>query len=113
TLMNAQVKMEMFQEKGMMYGDLEIMGGSFPISGTSFQFSGAMDPHSNGFMLQIHGESPLYTLTLYMPSLSGMPMGGMQGQRMQIQGQMLYVDDQGRKDTGTFAMSRTGHIFHN
>jgi hypothetical protein len=112
TLMNAQVKMEMFQEKGMMYGDLEIMGGSFPIAGTSFQFSGAMDPSSNGFMLQIHGESPLYSLTLYMPSLSGMPMGGMQGQGMQIQGQMLYIDDQGRKDAGTFAMTRTGHIFH-
>jgi hypothetical protein len=48
-----------------------------------------------------------------MPSLSGMPMGGMQGQGMQIQGQMLYIDDQGRKDTGTFTMTRTGNIFHN
>lgn len=113
TLINAQVKMEMFQEKGMMYGALEIMSGSFPISGTSFQFSGEMHPSNNGFMLQVHGESPLYSLTLYMPSLSGMPMGGMQGQGMQIQGQMLYVDDKNRKDTGTFTMTRTGGIFHN
>jgi hypothetical protein len=111
TLINAQVRMEMFQEKGMMYGSLEMMGGTFPISGTSFQFSGGMDPSSNGFMLQVHGESPLYSLTLYMPSFSGMPMGGMQGQGMQIQGQMLYIDDQGRKDAGTFTMTRTGHIF--
>jgi hypothetical protein len=113
TLINAHVKMEMFQEKGMIYGDLEMMGGTFPIPGTSFQFSGEMHVSSNGFMLQVHGESPLYSLTLYMPSFSGMPMGGMQGQGMQIQGQMLYVDDQGRKDTGTFTMTRTGHIFHN
>ena len=112
TLINAQVKMEMFQEKGIMYGALGIMSGTFPISGTSFQFSGEMHPSSNGFLLQVHGESPLYNLTLYMPSLSGMPMGGMQGQGMQIQGQMLYVDDQGRKDTGTFTMTRTGNIFH-
>jgi len=112
TLINAQVKMEMFQEKGVMYGSLKIMSGTFPISGTSFQFSGEMHPSSNGFLLQVHGESPLYNLTLYMPSLSGMPMGGMQGQGMQIQGQMLYVDDQGRKDTGTFTMTRTGNVFH-
>jgi hypothetical protein len=112
SLINAQVKMEMFQEKGMIYGALEIMGGTFPISGTSFQFSGEMHPSSNGFMFQVQGESPLYSLTLYIPSLSRMPMGGMQGQGMQIQGQMLYIDEQGRKDAGTFTMTRTGHIFH-
>jgi hypothetical protein len=59
TLINAQVKMEMFQEKGMMYGSLQIMSGTFPISGTSFQFSGEMHLSNNGFMLQVHGESPL------------------------------------------------------
>jgi hypothetical protein len=112
TLINAQVKMEMFQERGMMYGSLEIVSGTFPMPGTSFQFSGEMHLSSNGFMLQVHGESPLYSLTLYMPSFSGMPMGGMQGQGMQIQGQMLYIDEQGRKDAGTFTMTRTGHIFH-
>jgi hypothetical protein len=112
TLINTQVNMEMFQERGMMYGSLEIVSGTFPMPGTSFEFSGEMHSSNNGFMLQVHGESPLYSLTLYLPSLSGMPMGGMQGQGMQIQGQMLYVDDQGRKDAGTFTMTRTGHIFH-
>jgi hypothetical protein len=113
TLINAQVTMSLFQEKGMMYGSLKFTGGTFPIPGTTMTFSGEMDPTTNGFMLQAHGTSPLFNLSLYMPSFSGMPMGGMHGQRMQMQGKMLYLDEQNRKDVGTFTMTRTGHVFQN
>ena len=113
TLFNAQVKMTMFQEKGMIYGTMEFTGGTFPVTGTTLTFSGEMDPTTNGFMLQAHGTSPLFNLTLYTPSFSGMPMGGMQGQGPQMQGKMLYVDEQNRKDVGTFTMTRMGHVFQN
>ncbi len=112
-LFNAQVKMTMFQEMGMIYGTMEFSGGTFPATGTTMTFSGAMDPTTNGFMLQAHGTSPLFNLTLYMPSFSGMPMGGKQGQGPQMQGKMLYLDEQNRKDVGTFTMTRMGHVFQN
>jgi hypothetical protein len=110
---DANVTMTLFQEKGMMYGSLTLTGGTFPIPGTTMTFSGEMDPTTNGFMLLAHGTSPLFNLSLYMPSFSGMPMGGMQGQGMQMQGKMLYLDEQNRKDVGTFTMTRMGHVYQN
>jgi hypothetical protein len=113
TLFNAQVKMAMFQEKSMIYGTMEFTGGTSPFTGTAMTFSGEMDPATNGFMLQAHSTSPLFNLTLYMPSFSGMPMGGMQGPVPQMQGKLLYVDEQNRKDVGTFTMTRMGNVFQN
>ncbi|MFN8006824.1 MAG: hypothetical protein U0V70_07345 [Terriglobia bacterium] len=112
TLINAQVKMTIFQEKGMMYGSMEVTGGTFPVTGP-MTFSGEMDPTTNGFMLQANGTSPLFNLTMYMPSFSGMPMQGMPTQGGQMQGKFVYVDEQNRKDVGTWTMTRMGHIFSN
>ena len=105
SLINAQVKMQLFQERDMIYGTLDILSGSFPTVARSFSISGEVS--SNHYLLQVQdafdsdSANTFFSYRLHIPPITGIRM----------EGDTLYFDEQNRKDIGSVSLSRTGSIY--
>ncbi len=105
TSINAQVSVTLFQEGGGFFGSMQINSGDFPIAGGGLSISGSSvnDPNYQYlFESTRHLDSTvgLFSLFLYAPPLTGDTMSG----------KLLYVDETGAHETGTFSLQRVDHI---
>jgi hypothetical protein len=104
SLINAQARIDLFQERDMLYGRLEILSGTFPTTSRNFLVVG--DVVDNSYVIQFQnifdGDSN-HSLISYR--LFGLLSGG------RIQGDAIYFDELNRSSVGTFNLGRTGDIY--
>ncbi|MEW5979051.1 MAG: hypothetical protein AB1898_24925 [Acidobacteriota bacterium] len=100
---NAQVLIEMFQERDMIYGFFTITGGAFPTTDSTFVLSGQIINNRYLFDLQDAFDTDLtfISLRLFGETLTGSRMDG----------DFIYFDEKDRRDVGRFSISRTGPIY--
>ena len=104
TLINAQARIDLFQERDMLYGNLEILSGTFPTTSRDFLVVG--DVVDNSYVIQIQNifdSDPNRSLISYR--LFGLLSGG------RLQGDTIYFDERNRSSVGTFNLGRTGDIY--
>jgi hypothetical protein len=105
SLINAQARIDLFQERDMLYGRLEILSGTFPTTSKNFLVVG--DVVDNSYVIQFQnifdGDSN-HSLISYR--LFGLLSGG------RIQGDAIYFDELNRSSVGTFNLGRTGDIYN-
>jgi hypothetical protein len=105
SLINAQARIDLFQERDMLYGRLEILSGTFPTTSRAFLVVG--DVVDNSYVIQFQnifdGDSN-HSLISYR--LFGLLSGG------RIQGDAIYFDELNRSSVGTFNLGRTGDIYN-
>lgn len=105
TLINAQARIDLFQERDMLYGRLEILSGTFPTTRRNFLVVG--DIIDNSYVIQIQNifdSDPSLSLLSYR--LFGELVGG------RLQGDAIYFDERNRSSVGTFNLGRTGDIYN-
>jgi len=104
SLINTQARMDLFQERDMLYGRLEILSGTFPTTRRDFLVVG--DVINNGYVIQIQNifDSDS-SLSLLSYRLFGELVGG------RLQGDTIYFDERNRSSVGTFNLGRTGDIY--
>jgi len=104
SLINAQARIDLFQERDMLYGRLEILSGTFPTTRRDFLVVG--DIIDNGYVIQIQNifDSDS-SLSLLSYRLFGELVGG------RLQGDTIYFDERNRSSVGTFNLGRTGDIY--
>lgn len=104
SLINAQARIDLFQERDMLYGRLEILSGTFPTTSRNFLVVG--DIVDNSYVIQIQnifdGDS---NRSLISYRLFGLLSGG------RLQGDAIYFDEGNRSSVGTFNLGRTGDIY--
>jgi hypothetical protein len=104
-LINAQARIDLFQERDMLYGRLEILSGTFPTTSRDFLVVG--DVVDNSYVIQFQnifdGDS---NRSLISYRLFGLLSGG------RIQGDAIYFDERNRSSVGTFDLGRTGDIYN-
>jgi hypothetical protein len=104
SLINAQARIDLFQERDMLYGRLQILSGTFPTTSRDFLVVG--DVVDNSYVIQFQnifdGDSN-HSLISYR--LFGLLSGG------RIQGDAIYFDELNRSSVGTFNLGRTGDIY--
>jgi hypothetical protein len=104
SLINAQARIDLFQERDMLYGRLEILSGTFPTTSRNFLVVG--DVVDNSYVIQFQnifdGDS---NRSLISYRLFGLLSGG------RIQGDAIYFDELNRSSVGTFNLGRTGDIY--
>ncbi len=107
TLINAQVRLTLFQEETSLFGELEITGGDFPAAATFFSISGFIsnDGTSDSYSIQVD-DGVDSTVQTFSFSLDAPPITG-----TKMEGTFNYADEIDQTDTGTFSLSRTGEIF--
>jgi hypothetical protein len=105
SLINAQARIDLFQERDMLYGRLEILSGTFPTTSRNFLVVG--DVVDNSYVIQVQnifdGDSN-HSLISYR--LFGLLSAG------RIQGDAIYFDELNRSSVGTFNLGRTGDIYN-
>ena len=104
SLINAQARIDLFQERDMLYGKLEILSGTFPTTRRDFLVVG--DIINNSYVIQIQNifdSDPSLSLLSYR--LFGELVGG------RLQGDAIYFDERNRSAVGTFNLGRTGDIY--
>jgi len=105
SLINAQARIDLFQERNMLYGRLEILSGTFPTTSRDFLVVG--DVIDNSYVIQFQnifdGDS---NRSLISYRLFGLLSGG------RIQGDAIYFDERNRSSVGTFDLGRTGDIYN-
>ena len=106
SLINAQARIDLFQERDMLYGSLTILSGStFPTTSRDFLVVG--DIVDNSYVIQIQnifdGDSN-HSLISYR--LFGLLSGG------RLQGDAIYFDELNRSSVGTFNLGRMGDIYN-
>jgi hypothetical protein len=104
TLINAQARIDLFQERDMLYGRLEILSGTFPTTRRNFLVVG--DIIDNSYVIQIQNifdSDPSLSLLSYR--LFGELVGG------RLQGDTIYFDERNRSSVGRFDLGRTGDIY--
>ncbi len=103
-LINAQVRMDLFHERDMLYGTFDILSGTWPANRRGFLISG--DVNDNIYVLQIQDILDTDTnSTLLSYRLFGNLSGG------RLQGDAIYFDERNRSSVGTFSLARTGSIY--
>lgn len=104
TLINAQVRIDLFQERDMLYGTFDILSGVFPTTDRSFLISGEII--NNNYVLQIQdivdGDAAQTLFTYRF-------LGALTGNR--LRGDSIYFDERNRSSVGTFDWGRTGSIY--
>jgi hypothetical protein len=105
TVINAQVKIDLFQERDMLYGTFDIQsGGTFPTTDRAFLITGEVI--DNNYVLQLQdivdgdANQSLFSYRL---------LGAISGTR--LRGDTIYFDEQNRSAVGTFDLGRTGSIY--
>jgi len=104
TLINAQARIDLFQERDMLYGNLEILSGTFPTTSRDFLVIG--DVVDNSYVIQIQNifdSDPNRSLISYR--LFGLLSGS------RLQGDTIYFDERNRSSVGTFNLGWTGDIY--
>lgn len=109
TIMNAQVRVILFQERDMLYGTLDILSGSFPTIDRGFLIRGEVV--SGSFFLEIQDrfdacfeeDDPCTFIgyRLFAPSISGDNMNG----------DTIYFDEADRFDKGSFTLTRVSAVY--
>ena len=108
-IMNAQVRVTLYQERDMLYGLLEILSGTFPTVNRHFLVRGAV---TNGtyelevrdFFDDCSGQGApcmFFGYRLFAPSISEDIM----------RGDTIYFDEADRSDKGKFRFQRKGAIY--
>jgi len=108
-IMNAQVRVTLYQERDMLYGLLEILRGTFPTVNRQFLIRGAV---TNGtYELEVRDffdDCPtrgapcvFFGFRLFASSINGGAMNG----------DTIYFDGNDRFDKGGFSLTRVGAIY--
>jgi hypothetical protein len=109
TLINAQVRIQLFQERNMIYGTFDVLSGTFPTVNRSFSVSGEaiVNGEDNNYLLQLQDAfdtddaRTFFSYRLYAPPMTGTTMNG----------DTIYYDEKDRRESGTFSLVRTGPIY--
>ena len=109
TIMNAQVRVTLFQERDMLYGILGILRGSFPTTDREFLVGGEVV--NGSFFLEVRDlfdacfedDDPC---TFFGYRLFALSTGG-----DMIDGDTIYFDEADRYDKGNFRLTRVGALF--
>jgi len=104
SLINAQARIELFQERDMLYGRMLILSGTFPTLKTSFLVSG--DVVDNSYVLQIQD---IFDSDSGNSLLAYRLFGALSNGR--LQGDAIYFDERNRSSIGSFNLGRTGDIY--
>ncbi|MCI0718733.1 MAG: hypothetical protein L0338_07120 [Acidobacteria bacterium] len=104
TLINAQVRIDLYQERDMLYGTFDILSGVFPTLDRSFLIAGEVI--ENNYVLQIQD---IIDGDVNRSLLSYRFLGALSGTR--LQGDAIYFDELNRSAVGTFNLGRTGSIY--
>jgi hypothetical protein len=105
TVINAQVKIDLFQERDMLYGTFDIQsGGTFPTTDRAFLITGEVIDNNYVLQLQdiVDGDA---NQSLFSYRLLGVLSG------TRLRGDTIYFDEQNRSAVGTFDLGRTGSIY--
>ncbi len=105
---NAQVRATLEQAEGSLFGSLEVTSGTFPPSSRNLSISGfTIDDATYQYLLEsddhLDTTVSFFTLNLYAPPVTALKMSG----------KMLYADEKGLREKGTFTLERTGDIDSN
>ena len=108
-IMNAQVRVTLFQERDMLYGTLDILSGTFPTIDREFLVGGEVV--NGSFFLEIRDlfdacvseDDPCRFIgyRLFAPSISGDVMNG----------DTIYFDEADRYDKGNFSLTRVSAVY--
>jgi len=105
TIINAQARVELYQERDMLYGTLDIVSGNFPTAAKNFLISGEVI--ENKYLLQVQdafdedADLTFFSYRLFGNSLTG----------TRLEGDTIYFDEQDLRDIGGFSLTRTGSIY--
>jgi len=107
-IMDAEVRLILYQERDMLYGGLEVLSGTFPTTDRLFGIKG--DVVDGSVLLEIQqvldcdntgrGPCTVFAFRLFAESISGNT----------ISGDTVYVDQSGRSDTASFTLARFGAV---
>ena len=108
-IMNAQVRVTLYQERDMLYGTLGILSGTFPTIDREFLVSGEVV--NGSFFLEIRDlfdacvseDDPCRFIgyRLFAPSISGDVMNG----------DTIYFDEADRYNKGNFSLTRVSAVY--
>lgn len=102
---NAQVAVDLFQERDMLYGTLDVTGGTFPLQSTGFLLSGEVINNNYLFQTQdaFDSDTPqtFFALRLF----------GQFTTTSAITGDYIYYDEQDRRERSTFTLNRISDIY--
>jgi len=104
SLINAQARIDLFQERDMLYGKLEILSGTFPTTSRDFLVAGEVI--DNRYVIQIQD---IFDNDQNLSLISYRLFGQLSGSR--LQGDTIYFDERNRSSVGTFNLGRTGDIY--
>jgi hypothetical protein len=104
TLINAQVRIDLYQERDMLYGTFDIVSGTFPTTDRNFLIAGEVIDNNYVLQLQdiVDGDANQSLFSYRF-------LGAISGTR--LQGDTIYFDEQNRSAVGTFDLGRTGSIY--
>jgi hypothetical protein len=105
SLISAQARIDLFQERDMLYGRLEILSGTFPTTSRDFLVVG--DVVDNSYVLQFQS---IFDGDANRSLVSYRLFGLLSGSR--LQGDTIYFDERNRSSVGTFDLGRTGDIYN-
>jgi hypothetical protein len=105
SLISAQARIDLFQERDMLYGRLEILSGTFPTMSRDFLVVG--DVVDNSYVLQFQS---IFDGDANRSLVSYRLFGLLSGSR--LQGDTIYFDERNRSSVGTFDLGRTGDIYN-
>ena len=106
TLMNGQIKLELHQEREMYYGRLTFVSGSFPTTTKAIPVYGlaSLDEHGalqNTFLTDTDSAGTEYSLRIIADLHFGTKV---------LDGKIFFDDLNGRSDTGSFTLTRSGSL---
>ena len=115
TVINAQVKITLYQEGTSLFGKLEINSGSFPTASKSFPIGGFVSNNgtSDKYFIRANADIVDSSVGSFSFSLNATPITG-----PRMQGNFAYFDSMafgedtefGHRDQGSFSLGRTGDI---
>ena len=109
-IMNAEVRLTLYQERDMLYGSLDVRSGTFPTTDRFFSIKG--DVIDGSVLLEIQqalddcycidsDPCTLFAYRLFANSIRGNTLSG----------NTVFVDRLGRSDIGSFTLDRVGAIY--
>jgi hypothetical protein len=109
TVINAQVRIQLYQERDMLYGTLDVLSGTFPTVNRNFSISGEVivSGEDNAYLIQLQDlfdnddTRTFFSFRMYVPPITGTTM----------KGDSIYYDEKDRRESGTFSLVRTGSIY--
>ncbi len=108
-IMNARVRMALFQERDMLYGTFDILSGAFPTIDRQFFIRGEVV--NENYVLEIRDlfdacnaegdPCVFFAYRLFAPPINGNTMSG----------DTIYFDESDQSDKGSFNLTRVGAIY--